>query len=159
MSRWPTFLRNTFVSGSMAALASTSALVLAGTRETRSPVAPVNAVSHWLFGDQSFRHDDASPKYTLTGLATQYGASLFWAALLEGLVARRLGSSPAARLGEGALVSGLACFVDYRLTPERLMPGYERRLSRGALAVVYAAFAAGLAVGTALVQHRESRSG
>jgi hypothetical protein len=41
--------------------------------------------------------------------------------------------------------------VDYRLTPRRFMPGYERRLSRRSLGAVYAAFGAGLALGGALL--------
>jgi hypothetical protein len=49
-----------------------------------------------------------------------------------------------------AATSVLACFVDYRLTPDRLTPGFEKRLSRRSLFVVYALFAAGLAAGTLL---------
>jgi hypothetical protein len=44
-------------------------------------------------------------------------------------------------------VAALAYFVDYRLTPRRLTPGYERRLSGRALLAVYASLAAGLALG------------
>jgi hypothetical protein len=47
--------------------------------------------------------------------------------------------------------------VDYRLTPRRLMPGYERRLSQPSLLAVYAAFAAGLALGDALLRITERR--
>jgi hypothetical protein len=41
--------------------------------------------------------------------------------------------------------------VDFQLTPERLTPGFEHRLSHRSLAAVYGAFAVGLAVGALLV--------
>jgi hypothetical protein len=43
-----------------------------------------------------------------------------------------------------------ACFVDYHCTPKRLAPGHERHLSRPSLAVVYAGFGLGLALGAML---------
>jgi hypothetical protein len=42
-------------------------------------------------------------------------------------------------------VATLACVVDCTVTPPRLTPGYEKRLSRRSLALVYLAFGAGLA--------------
>jgi hypothetical protein len=49
-------------------------------------------------------------------------------------------------------VAAVAYFVDYRLTPRRLMPGYERRISGRSLLAVYASLAAGLALGGALLR-------
>jgi hypothetical protein len=49
-------------------------------------------------------------------------------------------------LGQAAAVSALAFFVDYQLTPERLQPGFDKRLSRPSMAMVYAAFGLGLAL-------------
>jgi hypothetical protein len=48
-------------------------------------------------------------------------------------------------VADAALVAGLACLVDYTITPPRFTPGFEKRLSKPALAAVYAAFGAGLA--------------
>jgi len=56
--------------------------------------------------------------------------------------------------GTAALVSTLANIVDFKLTPKRLMPGFERHLSRPSLAMVYTAFGLGLA---GAVQWRELR--
>mgnify|MGYP006154148737 CR=1 FL=1 len=39
-----------------------------------------------------------------------------------------------------------ANFVDYKLTPRRLQPGFEAQLSKKSLFLVYAAFAVGLTV-------------
>ncbi len=50
-------------------------------------------------------------------------------------------------LAASAAASAVACFTDYQLTPRRLHPGYEKRLSTPSLALVYGAFALGLAAG------------
>ncbi|MBL8505698.1 MAG: hypothetical protein JNJ51_04990, partial [Methylobacillus glycogenes] len=42
------------------------------------------------------------------------------------------------------LIAAIAAFVDFNLTPSRLTPGYEHRLSKKALLLVYASFAFGL---------------
>jgi hypothetical protein len=57
-------------------------------------------------------------------------------------------------LGRAAAVSALACFVDYQLTPERFRPGYEKRLSRQSLTMVYAAFGLGLALPRVIARMR-----
>ena len=47
-----------------------------------------------------------------------------------------------------ASVAALAAAVDYTITPKRFTPGWELVLSKGAMAVVYAAMAAGFAGAT-----------
>ena len=63
----------------------------------------------------------------------------------------------ASKLASAAAASAVACFVDYKLTPQRLHPGFDVRLSKRSLALVYGAFAIGLAAG-ALFNHRQGRS-
>jgi hypothetical protein len=93
------------ISGSLASLASTAALVALAHVESRRPAAAVNAISHWLYGDESFRHDSPRLRYTLPGYVIHHPM----------------------------------------ITPRRLRPGFEHKLSVPSLAVVYAAFAGGLA--------------
>jgi hypothetical protein len=69
--------------------------------------------------------------------------SIFWAVLYEKLRRRAL---PLVVVPPAAATAVAACVVDTCLTPDRLTPGFEKRLSRGSLLFVYAAFAAGLAV-------------
>ncbi len=88
-----------------------------------------------------------SLKYTLSGYLTHHAASVFWATLFERLFERRTWPRPAAPLVPAAAVAAIAAVVDYTITPKRLTPGYEKRLSIPALVVVYTAFAAGLALG------------
>ena len=107
-----------------------------------------NAVSHWAFGDARASRDGFSFKHTAVGAATQHAASVFWAFVLERLLASRRRSPSGRRLAaEAAATTALAWVVDYTITPKRLTPGYELRLSKSSMAAVYVAFAAGLLIG------------
>jgi hypothetical protein len=76
-------------------------------------------------------------------------------AIGKGMVPGALASvASAAALAASAKAAAVACFVDYKMTPPRLRPGFEQRVSRGSLALVYAAFGLGLAAG-ALINHRQ----
>lgn len=55
--------------------------------------------------------------------------------------------SPATIVASSAATSALACFVDFKLTPQRLTPGFEHEIDKAAIARVYVAFAAGMALG------------
>jgi hypothetical protein len=125
------------ISGGVAAIATTLVAALAGRRATGSYAAPLNATSHFLWGDVAARKNPLSLKYTGVGLAANAGACVFWAVFYESLGKRRA-------LRNGALVSGLAYVTDYYLVPRRLTPGFELRLGRGALFAIYAALAVGL---------------
>ena len=78
---WNTALKEGLVSGSLASLLSTAVLAAAGQRQAGSAAAPVNAVSHWLWGDESLREDHADLRHTLTGYITHHLAAVFWATL------------------------------------------------------------------------------
>ncbi|MDB5858333.1 MAG: hypothetical protein JWQ76_2022 [Ramlibacter sp.] len=154
MTTWKQALREGIVSGSMAALLSAGYLAWAG-RQRGMPAAPLNAVSHWLFGRPALESDEASARYTLTGYLTHHCASIFWGVLH----AKAWGAEPAHKeplpaLAGAAAASGIACFVDYQLTPRRLTPGFEHRLGKPELAKVYICFALGLAAGTLLMRRR-----
>jgi len=147
MKTWPEAIRDGAVSGSVASLLSTTVLAAWGKQETGTPYAPINAISHWFWGDRAAQHDEPSARYTVLGYAIHHTSSILWAALYEkwfGDKADRGEILPAA--AAGAAVAGLACFVDYKLTPHRLQPGFEQRLSRPSLFLVYTAFGAALAL-------------
>lgn len=143
--------------GGMAAnLLSAGVLVLRGRQEATAS-APLNAVSHWAFGDKSLRQNNPSARYTATGAAIHAGSSLFWsllydAALVKPLRRRRRDDDDqlhaAAPLVAGAaVVAAVAAAVDLKLVPERLTPGFQHRLSASSLVMTYATFGIGLAVG------------
>jgi hypothetical protein len=146
LTPWRRASARALLSGTAAALVSSLVLAAAGRRETGAPFAPINAVSHWFWGRRAQKQDDASVKYTLLGFLTHHAASIFWAVAFERLFGRRALRTPGAALAGGAAVAAVAAAVDYTITPKRLTPGYEARLSVPSLVVVYAAFAAGLAL-------------
>ena len=140
------------LAGSVASVLSAGALTLAGRRENRSGAAPINAVSHWYWGDEALRRRRIDLAHTATGYSIHHGASVFWAGLFAWVARYRPVLRTPGGIAWGSLAtSALACFVDFRLTPERLTPGFEHRLSRPALAAIYATFAIGLAVGALAV--------
>jgi hypothetical protein len=151
MEPWKTAWQRGLVGGLTSSLLSTAALAALGKREAGSAYAPTNAVSHWLWGDEAAAHREISARYTLPGYLIHHGSAMFWSVIFERLCGEVLDrKNPALTLGVGTAASAVACFVDYRLTPDRLKPGYEKHLSPQSLAVVYGAFGVGLALGAML---------
>lgn len=151
MENWKTSLQRGMVSGTTASLLSTVALGALGKQENNSMFAPTNAVSHWLWGNKAALQNKPSLRYTLTGYLIHHASATFWAVLFEKVMGRRLGRNDVAlTLTAATAASAVACFADYQLTPRRLQPGYEMRLSKPSLALVYGAFGLGLAAGALL---------
>lgn len=141
MKSWQQALRHGLFSGSLASLASTAVLSVCGHYEEGSASAPSNATSHWVWGKPAFHRDAPSLRFTLVGYGIHHATSCFWAVLYE----RWLTSAPAksarrSPLAGGAAIALLACFTDYYVVPRRLRPGFEKRLSKPALFLAYAAF-------------------
>ncbi len=155
MKNWNDSIRHGIVSGAFASVLSTAALVACGRRETGSLFAPTNAISHWLWGDKAMRQDAPTFKYTAPGYVIHHASATFWAILFEhyadSLLDRKNSSTT---LKASLAASAVACFVDYKMTPYRLQPGYEARLSRPSLFLVYAAFGVGLALGAHAIRRK-----
>lgn len=154
MTTWKQALREGVAAGSLASILSTASLVWAGDRRGEA-AAPLNAVSHWFFGDRALRQDEPSARYTATGFLIHHAASIFWGVLhAKAWGCRQECKRPAPAAAGAVVAAGVACFVDYRLTPRRLTPGFEHRLSTREMVNVYALFAVGLAVGSMLMRRR-----
>jgi hypothetical protein len=82
-----------------------------------------------------------------------HASSLFWAVFYEWMQSRRRTTTPATVVADAAVLTAVAAAVDLTVTPQRLRPGFEQRLSRPGLAGVYVAFAVGLAA-AALLRRR-----
>lgn len=156
MYPWNTALREGVVAGTMASLLSTAVLAIAGLRQAGSAVAPTNAVSHWLWGEESLHEQRPTLRHTLAGYVTHHLAAIFWAALYSRLYGHRTAAKtlPHAVAG-GVATSAVACLVDYQLVPKRLTPGFEHRLSTAAMLATYGALAAGFAIGALLLDQRK----
>ena len=137
-------LRDALVSGSVASVVSTLALALRGRRDVDDAAAPVNGPSQWIWGRRAPYQDGFSLRHTVVGYGIHHAASVFWALLYELLCTGKAGvrCSPATA---AVVTSVTANVVDFRLTPQRLRPGFEKRLSNRSLLLVYGAFALGLA--------------
>ena len=156
MTSWRSTLREALVSGSVASAVSALTLAIAGRYDgPQRPAAPINAISHWIHGDSALHKDKPTLRYTLTGYLIHHAASIFWAVLhAQAWNRRHEAIDPLPAMATAAVTAGVACFVDFQLTPQRLTPGFEHRLSRPALAGVYASFALGLALGSFLATRR-----
>jgi hypothetical protein len=137
---WSDAFRDAAWSGGAASLASAIVLSLRGRRDLRDAAAPLNGPSQWVWGKQAPYRDGFSVRHTVVGYAIHHLAATFWALFYE--KARPEERHPAALAIATSAIAGL---VDFKLTPERLTPGFEKRLSRRSLVWVYAAFALGLA--------------
>jgi hypothetical protein len=146
---WKQSLREGLVAGTMAGALSTVALAVCGKRLNGSAVAPLNAVSHWIWGEEALTEDRPTLRHTATGLATQHAAAILWATLYARVFGHRPeAKQPAYAIAGAIATSATAYAVDYTITPKRLTPGYEHRLDGAGMFAVYAALAAGLAIGT-----------
>jgi hypothetical protein len=158
MKNWSASFKDGLISGSLASLVSTAVLAARGRSEAGSGYAPINAVSHWLYGDRAAYQDSPSARYTLPGYVIHHGSSLIWGVLYERWFGQRAEARdlPPALAGAVA-VAAMACFVDYKMTPERLQPGFEKRLSTPSMAMVYGGVAAGFVIRGLLMSGRSGR--
>jgi hypothetical protein len=136
---------NTLKSGTITGIVTALTQSVCAKIEHSKAVTPINAVSHIIWGDQAARQEKLSLKYTGTGLLLNHGATVFWASLYEYWFGTdgETGAVGKAFTG-GAAVTAVAYFTDYHLIPARLTPGFEKRLSRRSLALVFAAMALSL---------------
>jgi hypothetical protein len=141
-------LRDALASGGAASIASTAALLAYGLHECDDVAVPLNGPSQWVWGRRAPYRNGFSWRYTFVGFLVHHLASTFWGVIYE--AARGHRADRRRDVASAAGVASLAYVVDYRLTPQRLTPGFQNRLSRRALLGVYACFAAGLALGTLL---------
>jgi hypothetical protein len=152
---WKQALREGAVAGSAASLLSTAALAALGRRQAGSVPGPLNAASHWLWGEESLRENRFTWRHTLTGLLTQHAASIMWATLYSRVYGHREEAKrlPNAIAG-GIATSAVAYVVDYTITPKRLTPGYEHRLDGTGMLGVYVALAIGFTAGALALRGR-----
>jgi len=146
-------LQRALISGATSSVLSTVAMALVGKIQSGSAFAPTNAVSHYVHGDKAGYRDRFSLRYTVPGYLIHHASATFWSFVFERALGGVMdGKNPMAIAAASAATSAFAAFTDYKLTPRSLQPGYEKRLSRNALGVVYVGFAIGLAIGAVLTR-------
>jgi hypothetical protein len=155
---WRKAIRNGFVSGTVASIVSTISLLILGRIELGETAAPVNGPSQWIWGRYAPFENHFSLRYTVAGYVIHHAASVFWAILHERLrqhLSQEIQGKNKSILATSAAITTAAYVVDFNLTPRRLTPGFEKRLSKRGLFIVYGTFALGLATG-ALIGSRAS---
>jgi hypothetical protein len=156
--RWLIAARQALVSGTLASVFSTAVLAWLGQRHLGRPFAPTNATSHWLWGDEeSFSSLGPSLRHTAIGYGTHHASALMWALFYERWLGEDRSQDSRTIVTRAALMTAIAAFVDYRLTPKRLTPGFEAHLNRASMVGVFAAIGVGLAMG-AFLNRRQKRA-
>ncbi len=145
MGSW---IKDTLTTGAMASASTTAAVAIMGKVEIDSAAAPINAVSHILWGDDAAQSEQLDAQHTLAGAALNAMAVTGWAGLHELLMPRRGAPGVTRAVLSGVAVSALAYITDYHVVPKRFTPGFEKRLSRTALLGMYATLALSLAAGS-----------
>ena len=141
-----TLAEDTLRTGAIASAATTAAAALLGQMENGSAVAPINAVSHIIWGDGADT-EEVDARHTAMGLALNTAAITSWAGMHESILPRARPTVSRALL-TGAATAVVAYVTDYYVVPKRFTPGFEKQLSKNALFGVYAVLAIALAVGS-----------
>ena len=145
-------MEDTIATAAVATAATTAAVAILGHLESGSAVAPINAVSHMLWGEDATT-EEIDARHTLVGAALNAAAVTSWAGMHEAMLPRHRPSVPRALIA-GAATAAVAYVTDYHVVPKRFTPGFEKQLSHKALMGVYATLALALAVGS-LYRKRE----
>lgn len=127
------------VSGTAASMASTLAVSLWSRRETGAAATATNATSHWIWRGAHRQGERLNIRNTLSGYLIHHAMSLLW-----GSVFQTLPQSPVE--ARAATTAAIGFVVDYTLTPARMRPGIEARVSRRAVLACYVAFGLGLLI-------------
>ena len=157
MRSWKDAITEGAIGGSIAALLSAAVVTIAGKKETGSAIAPINAVSHWLWGEEAALQEDVSAKYTGVGAATHALSAMFWATAHAALRPEYPQRPVASALAGGLATGAVATVVDYAMIPKRFTPGFEHRIATPSLAAALMAISLGVAAGTLLTVQRQHR--
>jgi hypothetical protein len=157
VKNWKDAFQNSLASGTVASVASTISLSMLGKAELDRSAAPVNGPSQWIWGRHAPYQNRFSLRYTIVGYLIHHAASVFWALWYERLRQRLpVAKNAAAELAPAVAIAAAAYIVDFHLTPQRLTPGFEHRLSKRSLLTVYGTFALGLAAMALLKRYPKS---
>ncbi len=128
------WLKDGAVTGIAGAAATTAIIAALGKAKGESAWTPFNAISHMLFGENAANVEGFNAKETLSGLGLNVSALGVWGGLYE----RLAGKVPFPQsLCSGAAAAALIWLLDYKIFPERLRPGFEKRLGPESIAAVY----------------------
>lgn len=143
-----TWISDSLRTGAVASAATTASAAVLGHVECGAAAAPLNAVSHMVWGDEATRTDAVDVRHTAVGAGLNAAAVTSWAAMHELLMPREGRPDAGRALAGGAITALVAYITDYHVVPKRFTPGFEHRLSPKGLFGIYAVLALSLAVGS-----------
>jgi hypothetical protein len=143
-----TWIKDTLTTGAVATASTTAAVAVLGNIEGGSATAPINAVSHILWGDSAATKEQFDARHTLAGAGINAVAVTGWAGLHQLFMPRKGRASVQRAVLAGVVTAAVAYVTDYHVVPNRFTPGFEKRLSSSALFGVYATLALSLAAGS-----------
>ena len=150
-------LASALLTGTVASIATTGALMLLAKQQGKRVHQPTNATSHWLHGEKAGAVRDADASHTALGYATHHASAVFWALLFESWLADRPRRSPTQMLADAAGMATIAAAVDYAIVPKRLTPGWEAVLPKRSIALTFGVLALSLAGGALINQELRRR--
>lgn len=143
--------------GAAAGVASSAAVMLDSMARGRSPWQPVNATSHWLWGSEAGTRRRPDFAHTVTGLATNQSAAMFWGAIFGAWLSSQPPRTMAQMARDAAIMGAIATTLDYGILPRRLSPGWELAGGTRLAALGMTATVLGLAAGGLAAQGRTAR--
>jgi hypothetical protein len=143
---------NALLLGGISTLTTSIAALIGGRIDAGKGLAPLNAVSHIAWGGDPPAHGGKGRSNTWVGLLLHAGASVFWAAIFESVLGRHARKTGGRLAAASAATAAAAYITDYYVVSKRFRPGYEAYLSRKSMFAVYAALAAGIALGAAVTR-------
>lgn len=139
-------LRNSIILGGVTSFTTAVAAAILGRKAGTTASAPVNAISHILWGDEALHRDRTDVRHTVVGIALNTAAQTSWALLHEWLFSKTKEKTLPNALATGAAVATAAYVTDFHVVPKRLTPGFEQRLPKRSLIGLYGVMAVTLAL-------------
>lgn len=139
-------LRNAFVTGTIAAVATTVAAAVFAKAEKKGVAEVLNAPSHIAWGDEAFEAKKLDVKHTWVGIKLNALAVTMWALVSETILGRKRRTLTKTAV-TAAAVTTAAYVADYKVVPKRLTPGFEEKLSKKALFGIYVVLGVALLAG------------
>lgn len=146
---WISVISNIVIMTAWSTVITIASVMALAVVERKAAVAPVNAISHIVFGESAYDSRKGDALHFVIGFVLNVMAMVGWSAVAElafrglHLPVNQFSSALVVAIG----VTVLAYFTDFHLVPKRFTPGFEHILSRRALLMTYVFLALSFVIG------------
>ena len=141
MTKINQWLRDGIVTGCVGAGAMTAVIAAYSGAKLGNPWTAFNGIAHMFYGAGAADKNGFVPRETLAGLGLNATALVTWGVLYE-MIAGRVPFPQSLLTGAGA--TGVIYALDYHILPERLRPGFDKRLGSDSVLAAYVLLAVAL---------------